>query len=151
MSRFKKFLALSVTEKKIFLAALCSLPMVFLKLRLFGFKGTLSRLQQIPVAVHFSDIEPAAHPAQISYLVNGAARLLFRREACLERSIMLWSVLRRKGIESELKIGVATEDSTMRAHAWVEIDGEPINEQPLISQNFSAFNSSLTADYNDYS
>lgn len=151
MSRFKKFWALSGAEKITFMVALCGLPGVYLNLRLFGFKNYLTRLQHIPLAAIPPGIETASVPARISYLVNGAARLLFRREACLERSLLLWTLLRRRGIESELKIGVATEESTMRAHAWVEIDGEPINEQPQISEKFAAFDSTFTGEYRDFS
>ena len=150
MSRLKKFWALSGAEKITFMVALCGLPGVYLNLRRFGFKNYLARLQHVPLAATPPDIDTSSVPAQISYLVNGAARLLFRREACLERSILLWSLLRRRGIESELKIGVATGDSGMRAHAWVEIDGEPINEQPKINEKFAAFNSSFTGDFRDF-
>ena len=151
MSRFKKFLALSGADKITFVVAVCGLPGVYLNLRRFGFKNYLARLQHIPLAEIPPDIETSSVPAQISYLVNAAARLLFRREACLERSILLWSLLRRRGIESELKIGVANEDSSMRAHAWVEIDGAPINEQPQLREQFTAFDSAFTREYRDFS
>jgi len=151
MSRFKKFWTLSGSDKITFMVALCGLPGVYLNLRRFGFKNYLARLQHISLAAIAPDIETSSGPAQISYLINGAARLLFRREACLERSILLWSLLRRRGIESELRIGVATEDGTIRAHAWVEIDGEPINEQPQTNKKFAAFDSSFTANYKDFS
>lgn len=150
MSRLKKFLTLSAAEKKIFLKAVFGLPIVSLKLRLFGFKNYLSRLQQTPLAAPHSETDPSTYPDQASRMVNAAARLVFGREACLERSIMLWSLLRRRGIESELKIGVATEDSGMRAHAWVEIDGEPINEKPQLNDKFTSFNSSFTVEYRDF-
>ena len=151
MTRFKKFWALSGADKMTLMVAFCGLPGVYLNLRRFGFKNYLARLQHIPLAEIPPDIETSSVPAQISYLVNAAARLLFRREACLERSILLWLLLRRRGIESELKIGVANEDSSMRAHAWVEIDGDPINEQPQLREQFTAFDSSFTGEYRDFS
>ena len=151
MSRLKKFWALSGVDKKAFLKALYGLPVVTLQLRFFGFNQMLVKLQQIPLAEQPNCLDLEAHAVQISSLVNGAAHLLFRREACLERSVMLWTLLRHKGIHSELKIGVAHEDNTIRAHAWVEIDGEPINEMPQLNERFSAFNSSFTPDYRDFS
>lgn len=151
MSRWKKFWALSAAEKKIFLTSLYGLPIVYLRLRLFGFKHYLASLQRITLAESHPEIDSLPYAAQTSYLVNGAARLLFRREACLERSIMLWSMLRRQGIEGDLKIGVATENKSIRAHAWVEIDGDPINEKPWLSEQFAVFNSSFISDYRDFS
>lgn len=151
MSRLKKFWTLSGAEKKTLLAALRGLPMIRIRLSLFGFKNCVARLQRIPLATIHPEIDPSTYPAQTSYLLNAAARLLFRREACLERSIMLCSMLRRKGIDSELKIGVAKANQKLHAHAWVEINGEPVNEQPRISEQFAAFNSSFTSDYRDFS
>ena len=151
MSRLKKFLALSGIEKRIFFKALCGLPLVHLRLRLLGFKKYLAQLQRIPLATIHPEIDPSTYPAHTSYLVNAAARLLFRREACLERSIMLWSMLRRKGIESELKIGVAKAHQELQAHAWVEIDDTAINEPRDAHQRFTAFDCSLTPEYRDFS
>ena len=44
---------------------------------------------------------------------------------CLMRSLVLTTLLAQRGIESSLVIAVTPEDG-FRAHAWVEIDGEPL-------------------------
>ena len=44
---------------------------------------------------------------------------------CLLRSLVLISLLTERGIESSLVIAVASEPEFL-AHAWVEIDGEPL-------------------------
>lgn len=48
------------------------------------------------------------------------------RAECLEQSLALLVLLRRRRIPVELKIGVERRPFT--AHAWVEHDGRPINE-----------------------
>jgi len=48
------------------------------------------------------------------------------RALCLEQSIVLYVLLRRRGVPAELKLGV--QPSPFSAHAWVEHDGRPINE-----------------------
>ena len=47
---------------------------------------------------------------------------------CLPRSLTLWWLLRRHGIESELRIGVRTDDERLLAHAWVVCGGAVIGE-----------------------
>lgn len=151
MSRVKKFLELSGADKRTFLAALYGLPKVDVQLRLYGFEKTLAKLQRIPLAPEDKASDPATYPTRTSLLVNAAARFLFRREACLQRSLMLWFLLRKKGIESELKIGVATEDQKLQAHAWLEIDGAAVNESPHIHEQFNSFTSSFITDYRNFS
>jgi hypothetical protein len=37
-------------------------------------------------------------------------------------------LLRRRRIGSELRIGVRRQGTSIRAHAWVEVDGTPAND-----------------------
>jgi hypothetical protein len=46
---------------------------------------------------------------------------------CLMRSLVLTSLLARRGIESSLVIAVQSEP-TFKAHSWVESDGVPLIE-----------------------
>ena len=49
------------------------------------------------------------------------------RARCLEQSLALFVLLRRRGIAAELRLGVQPYPFT--AHAWVELDGVPLNER----------------------
>jgi len=49
------------------------------------------------------------------------------RAQCLEQSLALFLLLRRRGIPAELRLGV--QPFPFVAHAWVEHEGRPINEQ----------------------
>ena len=44
---------------------------------------------------------------------------------CLTRSLVLMRLLARRGLESQLVIGVQADDG-FAAHAWVEVDGVPL-------------------------
>jgi hypothetical protein len=44
---------------------------------------------------------------------------------CLVRSLVYLSLLSRRGIEGTLVIGARTEPE-FAAHAWVEVEGEPM-------------------------
>jgi hypothetical protein len=53
-------------------------------------------------------------------------RVLPTDSRCLMRSLVLTAVLVRRGIESQLVIGVRTAADEFAAHAWVEYDGKPL-------------------------
>jgi hypothetical protein len=52
------------------------------------------------------------------------------RAKCLPRAIVLWSMLRHDGVAAELRLGVRHGDRGFEAHAWVEVGGLPLDEQP---------------------
>ena len=60
--------------------------------------------------------------------VDAVARRMPVRSRCLPRSLALWTMLQRAGIDAILRIGMRT-DGSGEAHAWVEHDGCPIGEQ----------------------
>lgn len=49
-----------------------------------------------------------------------------RRGRCVRRSLVLGALLRRH--RPVLRIGVRKRNAALTAHAWVEIDGEPVGE-----------------------
>lgn len=63
---------------------------------------------------------------------------------CLARSLVLWFLLRRRGVDAVVVIGAATpEGTTLPAHAWVEVAGEPVNDRADIGEHFGRFDLSL--------
>jgi hypothetical protein len=67
-------------------------------------------------------------PERLADLVALAARLT--RRSCLVRSLLLFWLLKVQKQPARLRIGVAPTTTTLRAHAWVEIDGRAIGETP---------------------
>lgn len=78
-------------------------------------------------------------------LVQGAAAWSVHRPTCLHRSLTLWWLRRRQGIASELRIGVRREQGRFEAHAWVERQGVPLNDEPDVGLRFAAFQSLLSS------
>ena len=63
---------------------------------------------------------------RVTWAVRHAARLV-PAATCLTQAIAARRLLARRGIRSDLRIGVAREsDGKMRAHAWLECDGVTI-------------------------
>lgn len=58
--------------------------------------------------------------------VATAAAFFPGRARCLEQSIVLQYLLRRRGIAAALRLGM--EPRRPIAHAWVEVGGNPVNE-----------------------
>jgi hypothetical protein len=59
------------------------------------------------------------------------------KAACLPRALAAQAMLRRRGIASQLCLGVARDNGALSAHAWLEL-GQAIivggNEAPLFSK-----------------
>lgn len=62
---------------------------------------------------------------------------------CLTRSLTLTRVLARRGVASDLRIGVRPEDRGIEAHAWVEWMGTALNDSPGGLERYSAFESPI--------
>lgn len=71
-------------------------------------------------------------PARLAFLVDAAARTLPGRTACLPRAIVLEALLAGAGWVPVLRIGIAPREGRARldAHAWVELDGVAVAEEP---------------------
>jgi hypothetical protein len=84
------------------------------------------------------------HACQDAALVDETARHLVlaaafypRRALCLEQSLALYVLLRRRGVAAELKIGV--QPLPFQAHAWVEVGGRALQEHGVQPSQFATF------------
>jgi hypothetical protein len=57
---------------------------------------------------------------------------------------VLWWLLRRRGIATELRIGARKEFERFEAHAWVEVDAEVLNDASAEHQHFVPFDGPIT-------
>jgi hypothetical protein len=103
-------------------------------LRLFGFQRLCRLIRKTTV----SPAPPAGD--SLLYAQKTAARVnriikgyfLFG-VSCLEASLALWWILLRRGIISELRLGVRTITGRFESHAWVEYQGKVLNDIETIS------------------
>ena len=66
---------------------------------------------------------------------SAAARLPWHT-TCLSRSLALWFDLGRRGVASEICIGVRGGGAPLDAHAWVVHHGRPINEVQAVVDTY---------------
>jgi hypothetical protein len=56
---------------------------------------------------------------------------------CLTESLALWRLLIKRGIDARLKIGVRTFTGVFESHAWVECDGQVLNDAADVGNIFT--------------
>ena len=127
---------------RVVLASLLLMPAVQLSLRFRGFKRTAHMLAARSARrAGIADAREARAVADAVALVAGRRAIGAR---CLGRSLVLWFLLRRRGIDAELVIGVdVPRGGELPAHAWVELAGEPVNDRPNVRERFGGFDLKL--------
>ncbi len=128
MAKIRHFAGLSRPERALFLRALLMLPMVDVELRLRGWRRCHARLAAwAKRRAQSSDTKMT--PMRTAWLVERAARNVPWPATCLRRSLVLWALLERTGVATELRLGFRKTDGVFEAHAWVELDGVPLNDR----------------------
>ena len=141
MRKVRRFLELSASEKALFVTLLFGFPLVRAGLRLLGLRrlqalfggGVPEKGEAVDAA---ADLEEAE---RLNYVLQAVVANGFLSPTCLERSLVLIWLLKRKGIEGDLHIGVRPSDDGVDAHAWVEYGGAVINDSDCVRENYAAF------------
>ena len=137
VTKLSKFNALSWPEKRTLLAAMAWLPLFFFGLHILGLRRFQDLLQHDRPSVESALTQDEI--VRIATLVNIAARRASIPATCLTRSLLLRWMLQRRGVVSQLRIGVRLNQGTLDAHAWVEFAGVPINDRPDVGVQFAPF------------
>jgi transglutaminase superfamily protein len=124
------------------LAIVSTLPLVLRAVRVQRLTGTLGRSLDGRRPAGRVD-EPRAR--QIARIVAMASRHTLTANTCLHRSLALWWVLGRRGLDSHLKMGARLNDGRLDAHAWVEHSGVVINDDPEVTGGYTPL-SGVTAN-----
>jgi hypothetical protein len=143
--KIRRFRQLQPDQKKTFLIAVALLPWFWLGLRCMGFSRLQAwLLKQSRPAYSLAGVD-LTRVRLLGEAVNLAAKHTVLPVTCLTRSMLLHWLLHRRGVASELRIGVQITGGVFAAHAWVECGGEPVNDQSDIGAKFSAFADDLSA------
>jgi hypothetical protein len=136
--RWARLRSLDRAQWRVLLASVVLVPSVQLALRARGFGWTARRLAA------WSDVErgdariPEARAAADAVAIVAGRRLVGAR--CLGRSLVLWFLLRRRRIDADLVVGAeASRQGVLPAHAWVEVDGKPVNDELDVRARFGSF------------
>jgi hypothetical protein len=140
-SRASQLRRLGVRKIAVLIEAWLLLGLCWLALHRFGL-----------VTVHRAAFGPKSRPvhaaepdriAELGRMVDIAARHHPAPTTCLTRSLVLGRLLRRRGVDAQLRIGVRLVEQQLSAHAWLECDGTPLNEHRAVIAQYAAFEQSL--------
>jgi Transglutaminase-like superfamily len=73
--------------------------------------------------------------ARICSAVDVACIWYWKEAKCLQRSAATACLLKRHGVSAVMVIGA--QQMPFRAHAWVEVDGQVVNDKPYMPQVFA--------------
>ncbi len=133
MNKIRRYLRLPAWQRRQIFSAWWLLLGFWVALRIQPFKKTQS-FADVPMGTptEATDLEALA------WCVRAAGGTHLVPIKCLERSLALQRILRKRGVPAELQIGVEKNGTALAGHAWLEIDGEPIGEPEGIDQKFAA-------------
>jgi hypothetical protein len=148
MNRWTEFWRLPRGERRFVLRAAVMLSLTAAALRVLGFprwKRTLEKfLPREPASALDADSRLAFARA-LSRVAEKAERRGPRRPNCLERSLVLWWLLRRRGLPAELRIGARKRDAQLEAHAWVELEGQVLNDSEVVHKHYARFDGPIAS------
>ena len=134
---FQKFWLLPAERRRVLLQAAILLPVIGLMLRLVGYDRVYSTLlhRSVKNGAPPNGISPEAVALMVAVVVR---RHLYKGK-CLQQSLTLWYLLRRRGLDPELRIGVRKAGDQLEAHAWVQYQGRALNDSEDVGLRYTAF------------
>jgi hypothetical protein len=149
-TKWRRFRKLPPSERKIVVRAMAFLPLTEIGLRAMGFRRWKRLIEHFPTSVPRQRLlEPAAQLDMAERIARATRSAELNGPGtpnCLERSLTLWWLLRREGIEGELHIGARKSESRFEAHAWVEVRGVVLNDSPSVHKHYARFDAPIAAD-----
>ena len=138
--KLRNYWRLEPDLRRMALEAVVLQPLVTAAFVLVGTPTTASRLAA------WTRARRDVTPTQAAALMSAAVHLQGRIRAsfgiggtCLVRSLVLQAVLGRRGVATELRIGVRKVGGVAEGHAWVEYEGHPINESVEVTATYAVF------------
>jgi hypothetical protein len=149
MEDWRRFRALSGSAKRLVFAAAVALTTTWVGLRLLGFRRWKGLLVWLTLGMindsNATDSTLVDSARAVARMEQAVARRLFFKTNCLEQSLALWWLLRRRGIAAEIRIGARKNEGRFEAHAWVDFGGVVLNDAAETHVPFLPFEGSITS------
>jgi hypothetical protein len=136
---------LRAEEARLLLASVFLLPLTCAALRWLGlhrWQMALARFSPLPRETVWPRDERHAWTA--ARCVAAAAARVAPGDTCLSQALVLWWLLRRRGLDSGLRLGVRKSADRLSAHAWIEYRGLNLGPRPDASQSYTPFPALIT-------
>jgi len=143
-----RFYNLSGRERRVFFLGLLLLPAVAAWLRLFDFRSAQRTLEKwcgdAVLTAQGDEAAMLAEAQSTTRMLDAASRRGIVHGNCLSRSMVLWWLLRRRGLPARLRIGARKTGEGFEAHAWVEMANRAINDANDVQQRYTPFEGPVT-------
>ena len=154
VARWRRFWRLPGSDRTVLVQATLLLPLTGLGLRVLGFRRWKKLLERVGTRSQpHARLPPGAALDQgrrIARAVHSAELHGPGKPNCLQRSIVLWWLLRREGVGAELHIGARKQSENFEAHAWVELNGCVLNDSADVHKHYSRFDAPVAASEADF-
>ena len=133
---------LSKSDRAVVIRAMFLLPIVTASLKTVGLRRTQSWLTRNCLGPTVPPTgQTQANVRRAAQMMAVACRRHPLRSSCLPRTVVLWSLLRRERIAADVRIGVRCDGGgQFRAHAWLEWNGEVLNDAGDVGSQYLPFN-----------
>jgi hypothetical protein len=150
--RIRQLRNLSTNERQLLMTSLLLLPLTGISLHIFGLKRTQSAMSHLSNKSRESlpEADQMNVAKQVARMVSIASNHGPYHANCLKRSVLIWWLLERKRIHTEIRVGAQKDPSGLRAHAWVECQGVVLNDRQDIADQFTPFESLRLTDNIQY-
>lgn len=150
LEKWRRFRKRLPADRALILRAALVLPLTEIGLRALGFRRCKQLLEKLSLPAAPLLTLPLALQHQTALRVLRAVRSAElhgpAHPNCLERSLTLWWLLRRAGVEGELHIGARKQGARFEAHAWVELNGQVLNDGAEVHAHYARFDAPLAAE-----
>jgi hypothetical protein len=127
LRRLRAYRALPGRSRTELAQAALLIPAVLACLRLLGVARTAHLLERTSPLRRGAP--GTADAGGLARMVGTASAVLPLRSRCLDRSLVTWWLLRRRGLAAVVRIGAGhDEERALRFHAWVEHDGRVVGD-----------------------
>jgi hypothetical protein len=149
VEKWRRFRKRPREDCRLILRAAVILPLTEIGLRLFGFRRWKKLIEKFSLPAHSTQSLPADARRETALRALRAVRSVElhgpTNPNCLERSMTLWWLLRRDGVDGELHIGARKDGGKFEAHAWVELDGQVLNDGVEVHEHYARFDAPIAS------
>jgi hypothetical protein len=124
------WLALPGADRRLAAGLALAMPIVAMMVSTLGVvrsKAVLDRLSR-PEVFRAPDDRDFREAHRLSKISEAVGRRSLLRSTCLRQSLLVYMLLRRRGLDPSLEIGVLKNGVELDAHAWVSLAGVALGQ-----------------------
>lgn len=132
-------------ERRAVITMLWLVPALHVAVRVFDYRRTRAWLDRRAEAQRAALVEPSNDLAAWRLAIARLTRYSWLPGNCLSRSLALLYVLRARGHNVQLHLGVSLAGGTFAAHAWVTHEGTVLNDTQDVASRYVPFSGPASA------